>query len=539
MPLCNFIQYAKRHTKKSFLVISIILLSLDMSFVVINYFYSKKALCKNLATSALTHQNEFGITLEMTYSNMMQMAEFIGNDHYLNQIFLEGKKALQKPGATDKSPAVQKARQELLARVKPAWDKLTDKFNVRQLHYHLGPGSTSFLRVHRPDKYGDNMDNIRHTVVDTNAQQTARTGYETGRIYGGIRAVSPISAPDPTTGEFLHVGALEVGTSFDMILPIFRRYYSVDSAVFLTKEHVEERMWPEFVQKIFGSNTQKKFYLESSSRPDVEGKIWDLLGRIKTNPDFVTTQIQLIKLADQDMSVYYFPLRDYQGEKDPSLPPAGLVLLWEDVSSAVQAFRHSLWVNIIYALAGFLLIEVLLVVALNRELRLATAEQKAIYDGLTGFYNRHYFDEELDREISNANRSKCEVSILVCDIDQFKKYNDFYGHQKGDECLKKLAECLQMNLNRKIDWIARYGGEEFVVVLPCTKIENATIVADRLRHAVEELKIPHAETAMNRIVTFSIGVASSAEVDSGSSLFECADMKLYRAKNSGRNKVEA
>jgi len=134
----------------------------------------------------------------MTYRSMQLMSEFICHDKNLNQLFLSGKKAIDMHSATGDKLA-DRVRDQLLHEVKPAWDQLISKFDVRQLHYHLGPGSLSFLRVHKPEKYGDRMDELRYTVVDTNATGIGRTGFETGRIYSGLRSVSPVWCYDSTT----------------------------------------------------------------------------------------------------------------------------------------------------------------------------------------------------------------------------------------------------------------------------------------------------------------------------------------------------
>lgn len=538
MGIMNLIRYIHQHARKSLLLISLIILMLNVAFVALNYHSSKSALLNTLSKHAHDHENEFRIMLEMTYANMMQMAQFISNDHELNQLFLQGKKAVDANSTSNGGAKAELARQQLLKQVKPAWDKLTAQFNVRQLHYHLGPGSLSFLRVHTPDKYGDRMDDLRHTIVDTYAEETPRIGFETGRIYGGLRAVTPVWTQDPTTAEDIHVGTLEVGTSFDLILPMFASFYGTDISVLLTPEHIETRMWPEFIHKFFSANPAMQYYLESASSPEARQNVPRVLQQISLTPEFTTAHAHLIQLDGKHISVYYFPLRDYEGEQNPHLPAAGFVLTWEDVTPLVTTFRTSVWFNIAYAVIGFILIEIILIWTFNRELRLVTAEREATRDGLTGLYNRRYFDQMLHSELTTSIRSGREVSILVCDIDQFKLYNDHYGHQQGDMCLRRVSACLKRNLGRSIDWVARYGGEEFVVVLPGTDLAGALYVGERLRQAVMELAIPHARSEVASVVTLSLGAASSVETADPKGLFECADKKLYCAKKHGSNRVE-
>ncbi|MBN2644674.1 MAG: hypothetical protein JXR59_04280 [Desulfuromonadaceae bacterium] len=185
-----------KHIRGSFLLISLLIFSLDATFVAINYYSARDALYQNLTDRARAHSSDFNITLQMTYRNLEQMSELISHDEKLNRLFLQGKRAIGMGGELG-SEIADLVRQELLEKIKPAWDGLMERFDVRQLHYHLGPGSLSFLRVHRPEKYGDRMDDLRFTIVDTNAEKTGRIGFETGRIYSGLRSVSPVWACEP------------------------------------------------------------------------------------------------------------------------------------------------------------------------------------------------------------------------------------------------------------------------------------------------------------------------------------------------------
>jgi diguanylate cyclase (GGDEF)-like protein len=172
----------------------------------------------------------------------------------------------------------------------------------------------------------------------------------------------------------------------------------------------------------------------------------------------------------------------------------------------------------------------------NRELTRLSA-----VDGLTGISNRRRFDETLAREWKRAARCRGEVSVLAADVDFFKQFNDAYGHQVGDECLKAVARTLDGQLRRPTDLVARYGGEEFFVVLPETGAEGALQVAEGLRQAVAALAITHRYSAAAPHVTISVGAASRAAVpgqDSGFvGLLKAADEALYSAKRLGRNRV--
>jgi diguanylate cyclase (GGDEF)-like protein len=161
-------------------------------------------------------------------------------------------------------------------------------------------------------------------------------------------------------------------------------------------------------------------------------------------------------------------------------------------------------------------------------------------DGLTGLANRQSFDECLDREWRRAMREQRPISLIMLDIDHFKLFNDNYGHQGGDDCLKKVATVIAGSVKRPADLAARYGGEEFMVVLPDTDIRGATEIAEKLRIEVEVLGVPHAFSATASVVTISIGVASlvpGQNMDS-SQLIKQVDTMLYAAKRDGRNRVK-
>jgi diguanylate cyclase (GGDEF)-like protein/PAS domain S-box-containing protein len=168
----------------------------------------------------------------------------------------------------------------------------------------------------------------------------------------------------------------------------------------------------------------------------------------------------------------------------------------------------------------------------------ARLSELAHRDGLTELYNRRFFDESLDREYRRARRDNAlEISLLMLDVDHFKQYNDLYGHQAGDECLKVVANSIGRACKRPPDTPARYGGEEFAVILPNTTFEGAAILAERMRSQISMLLLQQPGEAERR-VTVSIGVASiSPYYDTKETLVRKADEALYRAKAFGRNRV--
>ncbi len=166
-------------------------------------------------------------------------------------------------------------------------------------------------------------------------------------------------------------------------------------------------------------------------------------------------------------------------------------------------------------------------------------KKQAVLDALTGVPNRRSFTEGLLKEYKRSQREHHPLSIIMCDVDKFKEYNDAYGHMNGDLCLIKVAQMVQASLNRPSDFVARYGGEEFVVLLPTTSLEGAMYIAETIRANIEKMGIPHRNSSPLPVVTLSLGVATSEGTSdiTYEQLVKYADMALYKAKEQGRNRV--
>lgn len=171
----------------------------------------------------------------------------------------------------------------------------------------------------------------------------------------------------------------------------------------------------------------------------------------------------------------------------------------------------------------------------NREL-----ERLAAVDGLTRVYNRRRFDEVFLAEWNRLLREEKPLSLIMCDVDHFKAYNDTYGHQVGDSCLEQIAQAIVKVAKRPADCVARYGGEEFVIILPNTDLVGAKCVAESIRTAVHGLNIPHTTSSVSQRVTLSFGVACQIpdEAMAPSLLIEAADRAMYAAKESGRDRIQ-
>lgn len=165
----------------------------------------------------------------------------------------------------------------------------------------------------------------------------------------------------------------------------------------------------------------------------------------------------------------------------------------------------------------------------------------ALIDGLTGVGNRRHFDATLEAEWWRCVRAGQPLSLILVDVDFFKRYNDCYGHQAGDVCLQAIASVLKAGFTRSHDMVARYGGEEFVCILPDTPLEGAEKKANELENAVRTLGMVHEKSDVFGVVTISLGVAvaNPAKGENPADLVACADGQLYIAKQSGRGQVKS
>jgi len=204
--------------------------------------------------------------------------------------------------------------------------------------------------------------------------------------------------------------------------------------------------------------------------------------------------------------------------------------------------------NTLYLLVAILAVTLLGIGSIIKQLQLRTnqaleAQQKlltiSLTDSLTGIANRRRFDQDFKLEWQRAQRMHSSLAVVLFDVDNFKAFNDNYGHQQGDDILQQLAQTMKNSVRRASDLIARYGGEEFILLLPNTTIAEAVAIADIIRLQVAKDNIEHAHSTAAQVVTVSAGVAAAVPSESyaAHSLVKSADLALYQAKSAGRNCV--
>jgi len=533
--------------RRLFLLLTLLILVSDLLFVGINQYASQRTLRLSLQRSGDNLKHAYDLTLSLVYENMLQLSTYIANQTQVQQLFLAGKRAVAEEGGGAGGERAAQLRAALYANVSPGWLPLMEQYDARQLHFHLGPGSLSFLRVHRPESFGDRMEGIRHIIVDSYRDREPKTGFEVGRIYAGLRGVSPVWA-DNGSGERELVGVLEVGTSFQTVLAKIQQQTGVEMMVLLNQDLVHATLWPESIGKrIVRLSDQASCYVEALSAPKL-AEIVESCERFEPYKNPLYTRRQ--EHDGRHYAVTHFPLYDYRSGARGDDRQAGMVVMLADITDEIAAHRQQLQVNLVYALVGFVVVEVLLYLGIvygSRALRLLVSEQtaeihrlKEYYksrserDGLTGLYNHRFINERLQQELHRSARSGTPLCLLMCDLDDFKAINDGYGHLAGDRVLATIASVIS-ELIRASDCAGRYGGEEFILALVDTPLPEAVQAGRRLVERVATL--PWSDLPQLR-VTLSIGVAAWDGRAKLPAFIRAADEALYEAKRKGKNRVE-
>lgn len=379
------------------------------------------------------------------------------------------------------------------------------RFGFRDVHFHL-PDTTSFLRMHRPDIYGDRLGELRSAVRTANEERRAVQGFEEGRIFNGYRFVFPLS----NAGE--HVGTVETSFSMAAVVQVLTRIAGADFLFVMERSVVEETVFEDALDNYAPVAFSDDLYFERSVSPNPDlvellaassGRIAESTAR-RESFAFFTDNSQLVRFhsitSTTDRHVAY------------------MISVAPDETNEILTRRMHVAVTVLTM--GIVIVQALTWLVLrDRE----TLLKMAGTDQLTGLMNRHSFTDEIERELERVRRHEAPLCLMVLDIDHFKKFNDTYGHNEGDKVLRTTAQEIQ-NMIRTGDLFARWGGEEFIVAFPDIPLTGAWRAAEKVRQGVSR-------------VTISIGLAQARSNDTLERLVGRADEALYRAKTGGRNQT--
>ncbi|MDD5717111.1 MAG: diguanylate cyclase [Sulfuricurvum sp.] len=413
-------------------------------------------------------------------------------------------------------------REKLFSIVGPIYKNLSKQNPyLKIMHFHT-PESISFLRVHQPDKFGDDLSGFRHIINNVNAQKIKQIGLEVGRYGINYRVALPVSNAN---GE--HIGSFEFGIDLDYIFNLLHDDYGLESILFLNKE----------VFKIIHKNNNKMKYKSFSDRYYVLEPEDNSISNILT-PEDLSKNYTFINYNGSENLV--FAVTDMKSITGEEIGKIVFVKNMEVYASKIAILRNvSIALGIILIAFSFYFLRKIFyryAHALGNyqsqlEIKNRTLSKLSNLDHLTKIYNRRCTERALSKELSRAKRYEKPLSILILDVDNFKNINDTYGHNAGDKVLKNIAKIIS-EMVRESDHFGRWGGEEFCLITPETPIENAAILAEQIRKELETFDFhePHK-------VTCSIGVAQCDPQEKSERLVARADQALYRAKTSGKNCV--
>jgi diguanylate cyclase (GGDEF)-like protein len=420
--------------------------------------------------------------------------------------------------ASDADPEVQTlARKRLYDALEPTYERMRF-LNLKQLHFHLSDG-TSFLRFHKPEKFGDNLTGVRYSVEAANRDKRYVEGFEEGRIYNGFRHVYPLF---DANGNLL--GSVEASLSFAALHNDIEAVIGNHVDFLVKRSLVEQKVWKEEQDHYYPSLISRDYLheqgLESETRRPMNHDALSL--DISEEASARMAEHRRFALFRDGFIVSFIPVSNVQGEKGAAY------LISYNKSNALTPIKHDAIVMWLFGLATALLSASLAYLLMQK---MAQISELATYDTLTGVFNRNSLGRRIEEEIARCDRSGEPFSLIYLDIDNFKALNDRFGHDGGDKVLKGFATLLGDNI-RRTDAVGRWGGEEFLICLPQTDCEAAMTVAEKLRHAV----ISHG-FGVPMEVTGSFGVTAYQEGETADMLVSRADRHLYRAKAGGRNRV--
>lgn len=420
-------------------------------------------------------------------------------------------------------------RAALMRLAAPLYTELRRKFGITHF-YFSGPDRVNLLRVHQPERHGDVI--ARFTTLE--AQRTGATAYgvELGPLGTfTLRLVTPWYTAD---AEHRLIGYVELGMEIDRALEMVQKFVGVPVFVLVSKKYLKREDWEGGMRMLGRTPDWNRFPDAVLSSQTAEAMPAALAARLTGGLSAGTSVVGIIQ-ARATYRAVFLPLADAAGRD------VGRMVALVDVSAHLASSRRMLYLGDgIGALTSVLLLGFFywLVGRVGRRIERNEDELQRLadHDGLTGLYNHRAFYALLADELARALRFNRPVSLLLLDIDHFKRVNDTYGHLAGDAILKGLSGLLARQA-RTIDRVCRYGGEEITVILPESDLEAAANMAERMRAAVEAQAFD-ADAGPPIKITISIGVASwPAQADSAQTLVAAADAAMYAAKQGGRNRV--
>ncbi|ABK42825.1 periplasmic sensor hybrid histidine kinase [Magnetococcus marinus MC-1] len=384
-----------------FLIISIIIALLDAAFVWLNYTADKRVLWQNLSRRANNHRDVFNHTLISTAGHMQQISTLLANTPEVRSRFLQGRLAVDREGGGAGGVQAARIRKELYNFLKPGWQAVQNSYEIRQLHFHLAPGDISFLRVHKPDKFGDDLSAIRHTIVHSNRFREPTQGFESGRVYAGIRGVVPVIMAAGEDKPEMLVGSVESGTSFVELLQNLKGQMGADYAVLLTTEYARNTLWPKVYQKMVTEGPTNTHYVTEATTSNSLAELFKDDALFSDQEGMC--RLQVVPLGGQPVALTCFDLLDFRNMQDPQSKPVGKVVVWSQAGAEMLAFNAKFRDNILFAISTYLAVELLVFILL----RMGTGQfRREVLERTVALHKNNRQLALAKREAEEANAAK-------------------------------------------------------------------------------------------------------------------------------------
>jgi len=352
---CYALRTLSRFHLKNFVLVSVFIALIDIAFVYLSIQSSRQ-----LLDTSIQHQTEqvtrsYNSVLQQAYSNMLTLGSFIASDREVQKLFLDAKLAVESEGGGAGGEQAQYYRNQLFEKVSASWSKLEEKYGVKQLHFYIGSPATSLLRVHKAERFGDNLTNIRHTAVDALLTQTEIVGFEVGRAVPSLRAVVPVYWHEEKQAP-VFIGVLDVGMTFKSMLLSLDKSLDMGGGVVIDGASIDNTMWQDerdrYVEQQWHEECQ--CIIESQTRPEF-GRLLENL-YVDQKRDIHDASI-ILSDEESKTHVVLIPLQEYKAARDSTGAKVGTVVFWKDATPLFSRYDASVNKTKLYGVLGFVLAE--------------------------------------------------------------------------------------------------------------------------------------------------------------------------------------
>lgn len=507
------------------------LLLLISGLFIISVFISSFFIYKSYKMQKDIYLQTMTNNLEALYENNAYLLKEISNiifDSYINKDNVIKIVANTSKIKDKKSEELKKLREKLYKELYEKYNYMKN-YGLQELHFHFSD-YTSFLRFYRPEKYGDSLKGIRKSLEIVQETKKPVSCFEVGRVVHGFRNVYPLFYK----GNF--IGTVDVAYHANSIISVIEKTLPVYIEFIINKNLIQKRLFKDEQKAYIESHISEEFFIDKDVKifnkeaQKIKEEIKNIdkksLGSIKNNLKNGKNFSTNLKIKDKDYLVTFICVKDCEDKSS-----AYFVIYKPDkfFEHIYNSFILTLVTSIFLLTLMFLILYVYFWGQITHKEKLKKISETDI---LTGIANRRAFVEKIKDVVKTSSKLGNPLSVILFDIDNFKKVNDIYGHDVGDYVLKEISKIISGQL-RKTDFFARWGGEEFMIILENTDLKEAAQIAERLRRTIEVYEF---EKVGN--ITISLGVAELKRDEDIDAFLKRLDELLYKAKRKGKNRVE-